>query len=440
MDKTLSTSYFRNIYFYIQFYFAHVVIFISYFIIVFSEFLYFHILNPYCKINDSFLDFGSFLLTNISLGFNYQEGISCYLDNNRLSYRPNRFWHEGSYSCLFGTLMWYKDEVITKNVQKFFDFLIQMSYNKHTYINRNVWLLIGLNTSSNTRISFINDQRVERDPRYPGLFSTLDDGYELFWLKGVNQRIPILFTIIKQRWFDNEFLNKTHITPDGKAAFKVTYAAGTNFICWAQANFRIFDYFDFWGKSDFDLQYNDTESLVKGELIPLNKMAKNKIIMFGCNHNVEIGSTVSQNLFQMAFEHFQKVDKKCGRKKHLKIRSISKGFLFSQQQKIPGFFQIGWLGLFSSAEVKSFTDSWFYYDKGIKIWRWGDQQYTLLVSALFEKYPEKTIGIWPNERVCLPYSNKTGDPIAYLNRGKGDLKFIKKTKRLKERVLINYAK
>ncbi|KAK8836785.1 hypothetical protein M9Y10_037307 [Tritrichomonas musculus] len=390
------------------------------------------------QINPGFLDFGSFILTNISLGYNYQEDPPCYLDKNYLSYRPNRIWHRGSYSCLFGSLIWYPDSAIPSRVQYFLTFLSLMSINNYTNPNRNVYALMAFNSSTNTRSSLLLDQRIEKDPRFPGFISTLDDGYELFWFKGVNQRIPILYTEIKQRWFDKEFLESSHKTPNNYS-FSGMYAAGTNFVCWAQANFRIFDYFDFWGKADADLRFQDLKFLEGGELIPLTSMSNGEITLMGCNHEIE-PTKVCENLFTMCYEHFSNLDKKCGRKKHLKIRSIKNGYLFSRQQKIPGFFQIGWLGLFSSAEVKSFTESWFTYKEGIRKWRWGDQQYSLLVAALFDADPKKHIAIWPFERMCYPYSNKSGNPMRYMKSAKHDLKFIKKTKRVQERIFLNYVK
>jgi hypothetical protein len=119
--------------------------------------------------------------------------------------------------------------------------------------------------------------------------------------------------------------------------------------------------------------------------------------MSGCAVNMD-APCVSKNVFNMTMSFLHEKSGLCGGR--LDVKALDQHYLFSERQKVPGYFQEFWLGLYSSPEVRDFTWFWYHFREGWRIHRWGDQQYYFLVNALFSPDANNTLRIGRKDLIC----------------------------------------
>lgn len=343
------------------------------------------------------LDFGQFKLMNISLGYNYRTGQNCYTTRQSLSYVPNRIWHDGSYCVLHPSMVWYTSKRLKGELRAFVDFLGRMAMNDYEEFDHHVWLLVAKASEVKLVYDDVSSYKEVESRPWEELFSTLDSGYRLMWYQGAKKRIPFMLTGVDTGNFNDWWLNTLNRTPDQKNKWFGNYAGALNTLVTLPSTLRIFDFFDFWGKSDVDFDTKDPRTREHGDLFPVRRMVEQKKVVFGCYCSLD-SDTVTKNLFHMASTYINNMEYYCN--KTVRINSLKSGFLFSPMQQFPGAMVLGWLGLFSSAEVKSFTKYYYEYPYGFRLWRWGDQQYVFLTSAMFSMDAETDILIDHTVPVC----------------------------------------
>jgi hypothetical protein len=334
---------------------------------------------------------------------------TCHSSDPFLTFTPNREWHSPPYSVLVVLSIFYPPEERSVRFGYICELLRRLSQNRFESSDSVAFLVRSVDADLTAAIesrSEFSEAPCLSDPQICEHFQNLDYGYRV--LNGVfsydsghpSRRFSVIYTNVHQTDYDPKWLREVHQTPIGNRTFPGYYSAACASFVVFSARFRILDYFDFYTKLDLDSPLEQNERLYYSEFFPMRQMAAKKAFVFGCKVMLD-SAFISQNVFKMMRAFLAGLTNECGRE--IKSESLVKGYLRDQRQEIPGIFQQFWLGFFGSPEVKAFTESWFGFPEGHRIHRWGDQQWTFLVHALFAKNASQTLMIDLETAGCTWY-------------------------------------
>jgi hypothetical protein len=347
------------------------------------------------------LSLGRWVLQNKSLGLNYhfRENI-CFHENETLSFRPNRHWNQTSYTVLLEFFAFYPPDAMNRYFAEFVSRLKRLS----------PWLLAAWEVvvpclvavdydllprfHAHPNFTFVDCTRDVRCSKLVGL----DRTYSLF-LYGSKQ-LPVLYAYLTQTDCTISWLAGRYRIAGG-GAFGGYYAHSFALIISLPYRIRLFDFFDFFVRFDFDIYVPDCP--FQTSLFATQEMVSRSMFASGCGHGRDAW-WVSQNVFKMTDLYMDNLGKSCGRK--FRIPSRENGWLTHESQAIPGRFQEMWLGLYSSPEVGLFSMAWYDFPGGWRKYRWGDQQYYFLVNALYSRNARLTLRSAPGDLVCT-WGHKT---------------------------------
>ena len=331
------------------------------------------------------LDFQTFRLSNVSLGKSFQQNGCSVFKDGFVNFTANRIWRVGPYAVLHTILLMYPSwrmRSLVKLLVNWFRFVTSTGF---AGADRNVFLVVSSETVT------CHLRRESAFVREEISWHSLDFGYELFWFSGATSQVPVLFTVFPvTALVPLSYLSAKHVTPDGKVRFNGFYAACFALFPLLPKFLRLTDYFDFWARMDLDFVLGQRKSLAHQVLFPTRSLVGAKAYLFGCFEGLDHPS-VAVNVFRMVGLWLTGHSKVCGLPRGPRIASVETGYLRSQRQKVPGAFHESWLGLYSSPEVLDFATFYFRYPEGWRFWRWGDQQYMLMVNALFSGSAASTV-------------------------------------------------
>ena len=184
-----------------------------------------------------------------------------------------------------------------------------------------------------------------------------------------NKTIDVFYTNTLFSKFNNTFLNKRYYTSVSNYSFRGYYAAGTNYYAYAPSHIAIFDFFDFFIKFDMDL-IKKLKNKPFQEPFPLKRMiANNNYFFFACRffHDARF---VTTNLYKTFLLFSLKQKKKCD----YTVLPIN---LYKYEETISaqGAVNIGWLGFYTTTQIRFFSEEYISASYGLYTNRWGDQQF-----------------------------------------------------------------
>lgn len=302
---------------------------------------------------------------NLSIIENSNSILSCSETNSIiLPFKSNRKWNNNP-NFVVTTLYMYASE---NYFYKYYKFIKSFSiHNKGEIL-----LLVSFNISLYSCIFSSNYISEIRNNNYQiKYFQNLDYGYKVFRYSYNDSFCYIIYTNVNQHFFSIDFLNNTHYTMNKrKKKFTGYYAASTNLYAVIPFMLRIFDYFDYYFKYDFD-----KPGFINIREFAFSKHQTNQWYLFGTCIKLD-ASYVCSNIKRMI-------------KDFLKTKNCSSNILSTIDIltndciEYPGWFTGMWLGLYSSNEMKEFSNYYITYNQGIKYFRWGDQQFFVNSLLLF---------------------------------------------------------
>lgn len=327
--------------------------------------------------------FSNVVLTNISLGYNYHNSFPCR-SGERFSFTPNRIKNQKSrYKFIYNMMNFYPYERSKNNIQLILRILKFISTMPHNPNVDEVYFIFTVNSSIiNALLEDPNIWKAHCQSWNNSceIIKQLDYGYhflEYFNKKESFFKIPIIYSNIQQNFFDSSFLNSNHRTQVHNYPFTGYYAASFGLLVYLPFHLHIYDFFDYVGRIDIDFRNFQR----KYPLHPYDVLLNSSIFLYGCKYTFD-APFVSVNVFKNVFMFMNQVAESCG-KFYYSSNFFPNGFFPKENGMIPGAYQVFWLGLYSSIEVKIFTQHFISFPDGIKKNRWGDQQYFLLTLALF---------------------------------------------------------
>lgn len=304
-------------------------------------------------------------LTNLSLTSSINNPYSCSDSNSLIiPFHANRKWNNNP-NFIVVTLYMYPT---TNKFHKYIKFINSFARSN----NGKILLLVSFNFSLYKMIistKFIT--KIKNKNNLLKYLHILDKGYILFTYKKNGSYCYLFYINIVQKYFSSDFLQNYHHTRNNRNyGFSGYYAAATNLYSVIPFMLNIFDYFDYYFKYDFD----------KPGIININEFAFNNIkpkkwYLFGTCFSLD-ASFICNNVKNMIIEYA--VIKKCSTNIITAIKHLTNDCI-----QFPGWFTGMWLGLYSSIEMKEYSNFYITYKKGIKYYRWGDQQFFVNALLLF---------------------------------------------------------
>jgi len=338
------------------------------------------------RIHNGGLRAGEFYLKNMSLGLNYHvNNGSCFHEGDSFSFRPNRLWHGGEYQVMLEFFVFYASGRMFGFAAKFADAMLRLAPWFHACPDPVIPVLVAVDTDL---VDFFRRHELFNSSaalEFPGDESR----YEIFLFGPL--KIPIIYAFIRQNTKDVAWLNRVHRQADCNdflMTFPGYYALTFALILVLPYRMRIFDFFDFFIRLDFDVYVPSCDGY--GCLFATREMADRHFYASGCQVNYD-HHCVAINVFKMTFAHLEKKRDQC--QLPLRVPSLENGVLHSETLNFPGRFQQFWLGLYSSPEVGEFTWHYYNWERGWQYYRWGDQQYYFLVNALFSINANQTMRV-----------------------------------------------
>lgn len=302
---------------------------------------------------------------NLSLVYNQYNSYSCSDSNSlNLPFHKNRHWNNNP-NFIVATIYFYPSE---KQFSNYIEFVETFS----TANKGEVLLVVSCNISLYRYIittKYISE--IKRKSNIYYYIRQLDNGYNIFKYKKGNSFCYLLYTNIVQNYFNYDFLNNIHHTMNYKK-YKFTgfYAASTNLYSVLPFMLRIFDYFDYYFKYDFD-----KPGIIDIKKFALKNIKNNKWYLFGTCLSLD-APFICYNIKNMTVEYVHM--KNCSKNIVSTIQ-----FLTNDCLQFPGWFTGMWLGLYTSVEMKEFSEYYMNYKYGIRYYRWGDQQFFVNSLLLF---------------------------------------------------------
>jgi hypothetical protein len=329
--------------------------------------------------------------TNLSLGLNYDEGFFCTEQHGYMSFTPNREWHQGQYSVLCILTIFYPPEQLSTRFRMVCNILHRLSSAFTLSPGPVAFLILSIDVnvlplvhahSAFTEISCLSSSDVCSS------FLNLDDGYHVFqtrfdsYVDDVGGNLTVFVTNVRQSEWNRTWLRQRHVTGgvENGVPFLGYYSAAFAYLVTLPYRLKLLDYFDFFSRLDLDAPFQRDTPTSQGDFFPVRNMIERRAFLFGCFVRLD-NPRVSVNIMNMTRLFLNRLKRQCT--KPLRSHSRVIGFLYDERQCIPGIFQQFWLGFFSCPELKRFTNTWFAYPEGHRIYRWGDQQYYFRAYALF---------------------------------------------------------
>ncbi|OHT13845.1 hypothetical protein TRFO_15847 [Tritrichomonas foetus] len=321
------------------------------------------VINP--LIGDSFA-VGDYIFHNLSLGKNYED-FTCR-NESFLHFTPNRKVYDKA-KVIYNLMVFYPESKMEQTLDRAKYFIKQISEKYTPTLTDSCFLLITVNYTVRNL-----SQTFDRELFTKESIHRLDYGYRFFQQKN----ILIFQTSIQQNLFSREFLESRHFTQVRHYPFTAHYAACFGILVYLPFMLQIYDYFDYFGRVDIDFdRFNLNYSIFPDHIISQNK----DIHLIGCYHRLDC-DFVSINVYKMIFEYLISIGKKCNNTLY-HSENFFNGYIHSETQSIPGAFQLIWLGLYSSPEIRSYAKFFVSYKDGIPKNRWGDQQFYFMAFAMF---------------------------------------------------------
>lgn len=323
------------------------------------------ICNIYYKYDFNCID-NNICLKNLTISHtntNYRKFICKNINSINLPFNPNRKISSNP-KFIVATIYMYP------SINKFYKY-VQFIKAFSLANTRELLLLISVNISLyNSLITTQNIKKIKKNRMIEKL-DKLDNGYSVFKYTNNRSYCYIIYTQIIQKYFSNDFIISRHYTKNyRKYPFSGYYAASTNLYSVLPFLLKIFDYFDYYFKYDFDkLGYINIKNFAFGNY------KENKWYLFGTCIS-EDSKFVCSNVKQMILDYV--VMRNCSENIISAIQILTNECI-----QFPGWFTGMWLGLYSSQEMKDFSNYYVGYSKGIKYYRWGDQQFFLNSLLLF---------------------------------------------------------
>lgn len=293
--------------------------------------------------------------------------VKPYLCNETTSlyyrFHSNREWSKNP-NYLVATIYMYPSH---KQYYSYIDFVKSFSISNSGKILFLVTFTISL---YKIICSTLNMLEVKSTKKIYNYLKKLDNSYSIFKYRINNSFCYILYTESKQQYFSNKFLLRMHHTMKNRNYyFSGYYAAATNLYSVLPFMFKIFDYFDFYFKYDFDLSGS-----INIKEFAFNGIKTKRWYLFGTCFNLD-SYYVCNNVRRMMLDY-------------AKLRLCNRNLInlintTNECTHLPGWFTGMWLGLYSSPEIRDFSDYYLTYQKGITQNRWGDQQFFTNSLLLF---------------------------------------------------------
>lgn len=306
----------------------------------------------------------NFCLTNLSLSNKYKNPYSCRESNSiTIPFHANRKLINNP-NFVVVTIYMYPS---VNKIYNYFKFIQNFTLSN----NGEVLLLVSFNISLYKFLKSSNRfTEIIKRKKILLYLQKLDKGYSLFKYKYNKSYCYLFYTNIQQYYFSNDFLSHTYPINFKMWNFSGYYAAGTNLYSVIPYMLKIFDYFDYYFKYDFD-----QPGSINIKEFAFGNYIKKKWYLFGTLLNLDF-NVVCTNVKKMILDFVEK--KRCSKNVISAIKSLTNECIQFQ-----GFFTGMWLGLYSSIEMKEFSNFYITYKEGIKKYRWGDQQFFVNSLLLF---------------------------------------------------------
>lgn len=203
----------------------------------------------------------------------------------------------------------------------------------------------------------------------------LNERYSLFKFSNNESFCYIFYIKIEQHYFSKDFLKHTYHTMNYKKyPFSGYYAAGTNLYSVIPYMLKIFDYFDYYFKIDIDFKIHIPKIMNINEF-SFGNYKNSKWFLFGTKFNAD-ADFVCTNVKEMILGYAKSYNCTSNIISAIKL-------LTNECIQFVGYFTGMWLGLYSSIEMKQFSNFYINYKDGIRKYRWGDQQFFVNSILLF---------------------------------------------------------
>lgn len=334
------------------------------FLIHYFTFLILIMLYVCCYNNNNCIE-GNLCFRNLTLTFNTSLHYSCISSTSlNLPFHSNRKWTNNP-KFIVATIYMYPSQ---KKYYNFIKFVRSFSISN----KGEILLIVSCNISLYNNIlstKYITEIKSINKMFY--IIRQLDNGYYIFKYSNKNSYCYILYTNIIQNYFSNEFINKIHHTMNNrKYRFSGYYAASTNLYSVLPFILKIFDYFDYYFKYDFD-----KPGIINIKEFALNNINNNRWYLFGTCLSLD-APFICNNVKNMTLEYVHM--KKCSKNIVSAVELLTNDCI-----QFPGWFTGMWLGLYTSNEMRDFSNFYITYKYGIKYYRWGDQQFYVNSLLLF---------------------------------------------------------
>jgi hypothetical protein len=158
------------------------------------------------------LDLGRFRLKNRSLGLNYDNSAICPASSDGyLSFRPNRQWHNDSYTVLLEFFAFYPSSLMKSWCRRFISTLHKLAPWLEVSSEILVPLFLAVDTDVLSCFTDHGSFRLVQSRHGHPILDFLDEGYFLLWFHG--DALPVLYKYFRQTEFSSIWLNRYHRPP-----------------------------------------------------------------------------------------------------------------------------------------------------------------------------------------------------------------------------------
>lgn len=338
--------------------------------------------------------FSTVVLSNLSLGYNYHNTFPCGT-SNRFKFTPNRKKpKDDSIKIIYNLMNFYPTSITESNTIRIANLLEYISRKPKFPKIDEVYFIFTVNVSILNHLlnttQFALSNCTSADFLYCQQIQNMD--YHYHFMRFFNPKLslrelPVIYSNLQQTLFETAFLKSHHYTEIKHFPFTGYYASAFALLVHLPFYLRIYDFFDYSGRIDID--FNNFSVSDQIAIHPYKKLFDSSIYLHGCYYKID-AYFVATNIFKCIFEFSMKISSLC-QKSFYSPNFFPNSFFSKENLAIPGAYQICWLGLYSSIEVKIFNKHFINFPGGWRQNRWGDQQYFLLVLALFSTQNHSSI-------------------------------------------------